>query len=215
MIIIEIEIIKKCICFYQALKDNELLRVLHCGIKHRQKYPKNIRHFCLALVYYSPRAYEYIRRTFNNHLPNIKTIRNWFANSDINSEPGIQKEHMERLKNIAAEFRMKHNRRVMCSLVFDEMHIRQQVFWSSQQLEFAGFVNYGQDLTKEENTIAKEAIAFILKGIDVNFEYPVCYYFIHDLTALQRKKLVNDIIIAVSECDVKITNLTFDGLTMG
>lgn len=189
------------------------MRVLYCGVKSGQKYPEKVRHFCLALSYYSPRAYQYVRKEFNNHLPHIKTIRNWFANSDIKSDPGIQPEHMTRLEKIAQQFEIEHGRKLMCSLVFDEMHIRQQVFWLLQQLNFNGFVNYGQDEEEEEKAIAKEAIVFILNGIEANFEFPVAYYFIDKLTGQQRKNLISDIIEAVTKCGIKITNLTFDGLS--
>lgn len=119
---------------------------------------------------------------------------------------------MERLKKVATEFEMTHKRKLMCSLVFDEMHIRQQVFWSLQQLNFNGFVNYGQDPENEDKSIATQAIVFILNGIEANIEFPVAYYFIDKLTAHQRKSLVSDIIAAVSRCGIKITNITFDGL---
>lgn len=171
-----------------------------------------MRHFCLGLVYHSPRAYEYVRKIFNNHLPSIQTIRNWFANSNIKGDPGIQKEHMQRLKKVAKDFEIKHNRKIMCSLVFDELNIRQQISWSMQQLDFIGYVNYGQDPESEENTVAKQTIAFMLKGIDANLEFPVAYYFIDSLDKYQRKTLLNNIIATVIVCGVKITNLTFDGL---
>lgn len=120
---------------------------------------------------------------------------------------------MQRLKKIAQEFQMKYNRKLMCSLVFDEVNIRQQVSWSMQQLDFTGFVNYGQDPESEQNNLAKQAIVFILKGIDANLEFPVAYYFIDSLDKWQRKNLLSDIIAAVIECGIKITNLTFDGLS--
>lgn len=106
-----------------VLKDDELFRVLHCGVKSGSKYPPNVRHFCLALNYYSPRAYNFIRTTFHYHLPTLETIRNWMANSDICGEPGINAKHLERLTKLAKE--SKHQRKLMCSLCFDEMNIRQ------------------------------------------------------------------------------------------
>lgn len=193
-------------------QDNELFRILHHGVQKGQKYPKKTRHFCLALIYYSPRAYEFVRKAFNNHLPHIKTIRNWFSNSDIRSEPGLQADHLARLKKIADDYELKHNRKLMCSFVFDEMFVRRQICWSLFDLDCSGFVNYGEDPTKQDNTIAKAAIVFILKGFDTNFEFPIAYYFIHDLTATQRKSLVQDIISAVTQSGIKITNMTFDGL---
>lgn len=197
---------------WQPLKDNELLRVLHSGIKSGEKYPANIRHFCLGLVYHSPRAYEHVRKTFNNHLPNIKTIRSWFANSDIKSDPGIQQEHIERLKKIVHDFENKYNRKLLCSLIFDEMHIRQQLVFLAHQMDFSGFANYEQNPKNEKNVIAKQAIVIILKGIEANFEFPIAYFFIDTLTKFQRKNLVQDIIATVIRCGVKISNITFDGL---
>lgn len=186
------------------------MQILHSGVKSGQKYSEKVRHFCLALVYYSPRAYEHVRKTFHNHLPHIQTIRTWFANSDIRSDPGLQTDHIKRLKKIAAEYENKNGRKVMCSLVFDEMYIRQQALWCSTELNFSGFAN---DAKGEEKKIAKQVIAFILKGIDVNFEFPIAYYFIDEIKAPQRKNLVQEIIAAVTQCGVKITNLTFDGLS--
>lgn len=164
-------------------------------------------------MYHSSRAYEYVRKRFHNHLPNIKTIRNWFANSDIRSDPGIQEDHMERLRKIANDFEKKHNRKLMCSLVFDEMNIRQQIFWSSHHLDYIGYVNFGQDPESEKNTIAKQAIVFVLNGIEVNFEFPIAYYFIDTLNKHQRKHLLNNIIATIVRCGIKVTNVTFDGLS--
>lgn len=99
----------------------------------------------------------------------------------------------------------------LCSLVFDEMHIRSQVFWNLQQLEYVGFTNYGDNPDFDQKRIAKQAIVFLLNGIDVNFEFPVAYFFIDKLKKEQKKALVEPIITAISDCGVRITNLTFDG----
>lgn len=186
-----------------------MFRVLHHGIKGGEKYPEKVRHFCLALLSYSSRAYQFIRNRFNNHLPSLKTIQNWFANSDINSDPGINGKHLERLKKIAEDYEMKHQRQLMCSLVFDEMHIRQQVCWSLHQMDYIGYINYGQKT--DQKTIAKQAIVFLLNGIDVNLEFPVVYYFIDELVAAERATLLEEVIAIVTKCGIKITNLTFDG----
>lgn len=92
------------------IKDNELLRVLHCGRDKAEKYSEKIRHFCLSLHFHSPRGYEFVRKTFNNHLPHPKVIQKWYANSDVRGDPGIQSDHMDKLKNISTEFKEKNNR---------------------------------------------------------------------------------------------------------
>lgn len=191
-------------------QNDDLFRVLHHGNKGGTKYPESVRRFSLGLVSHSARAYQFVRKSFNNHLPSPKTIQQWFANSDIRGEPGIQLDQMERLKKIAQEFKKKHNRPLMCSLVFDEIHIRQQVVWSVSDMEYTGYANYGTESTR---TIAKQAIVFLLNGIEVSFEFPLCYYFIHELKAPERQKMLEPVIAAVTDCEIKLTNITCDGLS--
>lgn len=195
----------------KVLKSDELFRILYHGRRNGEKYPPKVRHFCLGLVCYSMRAYSFIRKTFNNHLPGVKTVKNWFANSDIRGEPGMQDDHIERLKRIAEDYKEKSGREIICSLVFDEMNMRQQECFSLHQLDYVGYVTYGDDPQKETKTIAKQAIVFMLKGINVNFEYPISYYLIASLKYDQRAKLLTDVISTVSRCGIRIFNITFDG----
>lgn len=204
----------------ENVEKNDILRVLCLGNKHREKYPEQVRHFCLALHYYSPRAYEYVRKAFNNHIPNEKSIKNWLSNSDLKADPGIQSYHIEKLKKNAYEFEVEHEKKMVCSLVFDEMSIRQQIYFSSHQLDYVGYVNekepheiaeHVNNTEGAEKKIAKQAIVFILNGINVNFEFPVAYYFIDTLDKTERKTMLNDVIRAITQSGVKISNLTFDG----
>lgn len=118
---------------------------------------------------------------------------------------------MNKLKKIAQNYEHEHGCKLLCSLVFDEIHIRTQVFWSLQQLEYVGFNDFGDSPENEQKRIAKQAIVFILNGINVSFEFPVSYFFIDSLKKDQRSDLLKQIIKAVSDCEVRITNLTFDG----
>lgn len=192
-------------------KNDELFRVLFCGVKSGTMYPEKVRHFCLALNYFSPRAYEFIRKTFHQHLPATKTIRHWMANSDICGDPGINEQHMERLAKISKEYQLKHNRQLTCSLVFDEMNIRQQVLWSSHQMNYIGYLKNDPDDENEQNIIAKQALVYVLNGIDTNFEFPIAYYLIESLKAIQRANLLTDILKNVTRCGIRVANLTFDG----
>lgn len=195
-----------------------MFRILHQGIKSGEKYPEKVRHFCLGLAYYSSAAYDYVRKQFHNHLPHRKTIQAWFSNSDISSDPGIQDGQVKKLKKIAADYKTKYHRKLMCCLIYDEMHVRQQICWSFHQLKYIGYANFGEKMEDPKNSedhqanVAKQAIVFILNGIDINLEFPIAYYFITDLKATERSKLLLEIITLVSQCDIKITNLTFDGL---
>lgn len=194
----------------KAFEDNQLLRVLHSGISKGEKYPENVRHFCFSLMYYSPKAYEVIRRTFSNHLPCVSTIRNWYYNSDIVAEPGLQEARLNVLKKIAHDYKEKNGSQLVCSLVFDEMNIRKQIFWSSDQLKSVGFVS--NENASTEDAIAKQAFVILLNGLNVNFEFPLTYHFIDSLNHAKRKDLLFEAISAATNCGLHISNVTFDGL---
>lgn len=193
--------------------DNELFCVLNEGVPVGQKYPESVRHFCLSLYYHSPRAYETVRNQFNNHLPHSKTIKAWYGNFDANAEPGLQQACLDKLKKISEEYEIENNHPIMCGLVYDEVNIRKKVYWCWQKQDFAGYINYGQNTKSMENTIAKQAIVFILNGVNTSFESPICYHFIDSLDKFHRRDLINQMINAVTKCGVKITNITFDGHT--
>lgn len=194
------------------MENDELLEVLRSGIPAKEKYSETVREFCLSLNYYY----------FDNHLPHAKTLQRWMANSDVNGKPGIQNEHIEKLKRIAENFEALNKTKMVCSLVFDEISLRKQMYWSWHQSEYVGFEdqidgdpqtaeNMKNSNTDTKRAIARQAITFILNGTNCHFEFPVAYFLIHKLNSLQRKHLVNEIITFVTQCNIHIGNLTFDG----
>lgn len=183
-----------------------------------EKYPENFRHFCLALHYFSPRAYTFVRKTFNEHMPHPKTIQAWFVNSDINGEPGIQDSHLNKLTEIVRKMSASGSQ-LVCSLSFDEIHIRKQMFWSLQKASFVGLVHKvcadsadsaadsADDHPDLHRIIATQAIVFMLKGINANLKFPVAYFLMNAMTKEQKKELLCKIIGAVSERGIKKATL--------
>lgn len=51
-----------------------------------------LRSFALTLHFYSPAAYNYVRKTFKKCLPHPSTIRKWY--STIDGSPGITQESL-------------------------------------------------------------------------------------------------------------------------
>lgn len=173
------------------------------------KYSKEVREFALNLHYCSPRAYEYVRKTFDGHLPHNATIRKWYANSDLNSKPGITDKTLEFLKREVDE-KKKTGEKLVCSVCFDEMSIRKQISWSQSDGHMLGYVTYGNP-DGEEPPVAKEAIVFIVNGVNYRFSIPVAYHFVNSLDASQKLQLVTSVLKALLEIDVKVTSITFDG----
>lgn len=175
-------------------------------------------------MYHSPVAYEVIRNAFNKNLPSHRTIRAWFSQSDISGEPGLSKENLNRLKRFVEEM---NGEALLCTLIFDEMYIREQILWDEHLMNYVGFISYGsygeekekkirakgKNIKKEKDNIpfAKKALNFMLVGINRNFQFPLAYHLVRDLDADELKALISEFIIKVSECGIKIAQLCFDG----
>lgn len=63
----------------------------------KKKYSEELRKFALILNFYSSKAYEYVRKTFKNLLPERSTICKWY--SVINGRPGFTDEVFHALKS--------------------------------------------------------------------------------------------------------------------
>lgn len=200
------EAVAKC----DAIKQDEILSCLMDGIKKGEKYAPSVREFAMRLHFHSPAAYDVIRDKFFNNLPHSKTIAAWYQQSDISGKFGLTEESLERLKKIVSDM---NGTPLVCSLIFDEIYIRKQVYWNNATKSYEGFINYGLDAedTSDEIPQATQAIVFMLSGLNTYFQFPVGYYFIKGLTGAQRAILIKEVITKITECGVTICNLTFDG----
>lgn len=90
----------------------------------RQKFSPALRNFAVTLHYYSPAAYKYVRQVFNNALPHPRVIGKWYENN--NADPGFCREALDTLNK---KFQAT-GKRLMCSLVADEMALRHQAIWT-------------------------------------------------------------------------------------
>lgn len=158
----------------------------------------------------SPRAYRYLREKFNNHLPHPQTIRQWYRNSSLDAESGVSKHSLEALRNKAKEM-SEDDKQLVVSLSFDEMAIQRNLVWCRSSNKFIGLIDRGTPKEKEDFDLAKNAIVFMVSGININFEQPVAYYFIQTLNASERASLVEEIIKEISKLGMKVANITFDG----
>lgn len=65
----------------------------------KKQFNNHLKSFALTLHYYSPKAYEYVRKEFDNCLPHYKTISKWYQN--IEGKPGIMLESVNAIKQRA------------------------------------------------------------------------------------------------------------------
>lgn len=106
---------------------------------------------------------------------------------------------------------------MVCTLIVDEMNIRQQVFWSPHKNSYDGFISSQMTEHRESENekvsdkIAKYAIVYMLHGINCCFEFHVAYWMIESINKHQRKDRVLEVIDVVTLSGVKIKMLVFDG----
>lgn len=116
------------------------------------------------------------------------------------------------LKNLAEN--MKANgQKLFCSLSFDEMAIRKHVQWSDTEKLFFGGISYGSRTNQDTFEVAKNAIVFMINGINDNFNIPVAFHFIRELNAAERACLLKEVMTKVTALDIRVVNVTFDGLS--
>lgn len=176
---------------------------LKSGVVSKQQYSQELRSFALTLHYYSPKAYEYVRSTFNSCLPHPQTLKKWYAN--IGGEPGFTKESFLALKLKADSA----SHPLLATLVIDEMAIRRRVEWDGQKLH--GYVDFGTGLNGDHLEEAKEVLVFLITAINNSFKVPVAFFLVDGVSGIQRSELVKQCIERVHEVGIKVVALTFDG----
>lgn len=173
------------------------------NVVSRQKYSPALRSFALTLNYYSPKAYEYVRRVFNTSLPHPRTLQKWY--SKIGGGPGFTKEAFTAIKRKTDSSTSP----LVGTLVLDEMSIRRRLEWDGRQ--FHGYVDMGTGLEGDHLSVAKEALVFLITAINGNFKVPVGFFLVDGVTGLQRADLVKQCLELAHNAGIKIVAVTFDG----
>ncbi|CAH2085969.1 unnamed protein product [Euphydryas editha] len=179
--------------------------------KHRdepcpRKYGEDIRKFALTLNFLSPKAYKFVRTTYNDCLPHPRTLTKWYQSVD--AEPGFTTEAFKTLK-IKAQ---NSPRPIICTLVIDEMAIRKGLYWDNSSKKFYGRINTGIMEESDSTEEASECFVMLLTSINEAWKLPVGYFLISSLTGEQKSHLVQVCIQMVEETGINIVALTCDGL---
>lgn len=179
-------------------------------MKSNHKYPPSVREFALKMDYASPRAYEILRDTFDGNLPGKTTIRKWYANSHMDAQPGVNKNMLQLIEKKVAEQKAKGSEFV-CSLAVDEMSIRQHAQWCNEKKCIIGYPTYGQSCSAKKD-LAKQAIVFMLTGVNERFQLAIAYHFVVSLNGEERGQLLETVLNEVVKTEARIICVTSDGL---
>lgn len=173
-------------------------------------YSPVVRMFALTLFIFSPAAYRFVREKFNKTLPATSTFCRWYAESNLECQPGILKETINALRGLV---NTQTTKTLFASLSFDEVAIRKHLQWIHDKKKWSGYINYGKLLENNKLPLAHNVLVFMVTILDHNVSLPIAYYAITSLDATEKKLLLLDVLQQLSSIGVKITNIVFDGLS--
>ncbi|XP_034945420.1 uncharacterized protein [Chelonus insularis] len=161
--------------------------------KVKGEYTPKIWNYAMTLHFYSLKAYNYVRKMFNNNLPNPSTVRAWYR--AVNGSPGLTVEALEAIKL------RTQKKIVVTNLVIDEMSIREQLIY--QQGRFHGCVDFGDDHDyQNDNAVhATNALVFMAVALNDSWKVPIGYFSIRLLDSKERANLIKLALKELHEID--------------
>lgn len=122
---------------------------------------------------------------------------------------------MDVLKEKAEAYLAKNNHQLHVCLIYDEMHIRKELCYCSENQSFIGFstVTNSSGHINNPNSdlkLAKEALVYLVAGPD--FKLAVAYELLDGLESEDRAALTLKVITCIEKVGAKVVSLTGDGL---
>lgn len=146
-----------------------------------------------------------MRQRFSNRLPDASTINKWCKNTGLGTDAGMIQSSLDSLEQLS-RLKQEDGGSLVVSLVFDEMAIRQHVQWAKFSRKMLGYSTYG-----EKRGIAKQAIVYMVSGVNQKIKLPIAYQFICSIDSTEKKSLLLSIIDALNDRKIRVLNITFDG----
>lgn len=177
------------------------------GSVNRSKYPPELRSFAITLHFYSPKAYNFVRKKFNLALPHPSVIRSWYSSVDAN--PGFSVECFNALK-LKSEQAKQKGEKLICALMVDEMSLKKSCTRSRDGVT-RGHVDLGIDSESNDLSDCKDALVFMIVPLKGNWKIPIAYFFINGMSADTKSALIRQALIRLHDVSVEICSLTLDG----
>ena len=176
------------------------------GKRNTTPFSPELKSFAIVLLSYSKHGYYYLRKSFNTCLPDPATVRKWVSKVRVNS--GFNSQAFSSIKHKCDNSKTP----ILVNIVQDEMAIRQHLEWDSKNKNWVGFADVYSDSSKSR-PLAKEAINFLVVGVNQRWKINVGHFFINGLNATKRAELMKQCIMKLQMTGVRISSITFDGLS--
>nr|XP_037875754.1 uncharacterized protein LOC119630429 isoform X2 [Bombyx mori] len=155
----------------------------------------------LAIFKRSPKAYRYLR--YLAPFPSIKTLQKLMKKIPV--EPGLNTAVLDHPKKLAP---IKKIRAKLCSLVFDEIALKERLTYSEATDKVEGFIDYGYERKDE---LANHALVFMLQGIGRKIKQPLAFYFIRGTVSSEKLAvLIKDIIKEITNSGFQVLSTICD-----
>ena len=164
--------------------------------KYGYRWTEDEKCFALTLFHSSPKCYRLLSKTFA--LPSIRTLRRCMNNFQI--ESGFHPSILEGLKNRVSKM---NEQQKLCSIVFDEMAIKENIRYNAASDRVEGFESLYQG--QSSKYIANHACVFMVRGIIENWKQAFGFFFSSGpMPAEKLKILLTDAINALNETGLNV-----------
>uniref|UniRef100_A0A147BB70 Putative transposase protein n=2 Tax=Ixodes ricinus TaxID=34613 RepID=A0A147BB70_IXORI len=164
---------------------------------------ETIRH-SIVLRHLSTKLYEHIRKEGFLKLPCRNTLQNYLGIPS--GETGFNGLIDARLKAETERLTTPQSR--VCSLVCDEMRIKERLQYNKQQDSFVGHTEMGvANDASAEPLLANSLLCFVLNGLSTSFRIPVSYFFTKGLNGSQLATLLVFVMKNVEAAGFRILRL--------
>lgn len=167
---------------------------------------------CVIWQYCSPKGYKYARE-YILRLPSTRTLSRFVG--DVSLETGVTPLIKSRLTAEASSLKKAE---LICSLVVDEMSIKQQLQYDNKLDSFFGERDHLPSEKSNDNNsekgkvpaLANRLLCFMICGLSTRYRLPAGYFFTKQLTGSQLYMLTMSVIHDIEECGFVVLRLVAD-----
>lgn len=170
-----------------------------------------MRKFASVLSIKSKSAYKWIRNTFSQRLPALRTLRSWHSKSSVNFPPGFNQQTLITLKDLANKEK-ENGKELYVSMCHDEMAIRKHIQWIHSSKMFSGIVTHSKRID-DDKPIANNAIFFLVTLLESKCSLILGYFLIKSLNTVEKTNLISMAISEINNTGSSVINISFDGLS--
>ncbi|KAH6942939.1 hypothetical protein HPB50_012246 [Hyalomma asiaticum] len=167
--------------------------------------------YCIVLRNLSTKAYEYIRSEGLLRLPCRNTLHKYIGTStgEVGFSPLVRLRLQTEFESLPAD------QSKVCSLIVDEIHIKQKLEYKKQRDAFIGDVNMSRDLQQlvpgdRSDQLANSLLCFLLCGLASRFKIPVGYFFTKSCTGPDLAAAITYVVKKTEELGFEVVRLVTD-----